>query len=103
MEKIRIEKFSVNTRKVNKYKNIIDDILFVGENKLKKRGNFVESKKKKVDVVVCNNRWKFKSCPKCHGDLNSCYSEDFVCFQCGYIEYSWNRNVKGGFNGKTEN
>lgn len=46
-------------------------------------------------------RWKFKSCPKCHGDLNSSYGEDFSCFQCGYIEYRWIKK-EGGYNGKTK-
>ena len=37
-------------------------------------------------------RWRFKSCPKCGGDLSSCYGEDFTCFQCGLVIYSWIKN-----------
>jgi hypothetical protein len=61
----------------------------------------VPEPEKKVFRRRLLSRWRFKSCPKCHGDLCSNYGEDFTCFQCGCIVYSW-INKGGKENGKTE-
>ena len=99
MENIKIERFPLESAKVNKYKRILDNILCEGEKKLEQRAPRISVRSQK------RNRWRFKSCPRCHGDLNSCYGEDFSCFQCGYICYSWvNKSevYKGGYHGKTK-
>lgn len=104
MKNIRIEN---SLPEIGKYKKLLDDILFKGEKKLENKSNMIAEKRMaRISMQrLRQNRWKFKSCPKCHGDLNSCYGEDFTCFQCGYICYSWvNKieNFKGGYHGKTK-
>jgi tRNA(Ile2) C34 agmatinyltransferase TiaS len=104
MKNINIEKFSPE---VSKYKKIIDDILYAGEKKLENKNNIIAEKRvaRMSSQRLRQSRWKFKSCPRCRGDLNSCYGEDFSCYQCGYIEYSWIRkeeNYKGGYYGKAK-
>ena len=99
MENIRIEKFPMYSQKANKYQKIIDDIRFNDETQLEKPKTMIVPAKKEYIRRLRHSRWKFKACPRCHGDLNSCYGEDFSCFQCGFIEYSWVRkeeNFKGG-------
>jgi len=107
MGNIRIERFPSETTRVNKYKKILDDILFEGEKKLERQNTLVDIKRVPRESVrrQRRNRWKLKSCPRCHGDLNSCYGEDFTCFQCGYICYSWvnkSEAYKGGYYGKAK-
>lgn len=105
---IRIVKNPPMNNRVNKYRRAYEEnILYKEENRLERLKNMVmlEEKREPERRLRKNSRWKFKSCPKCHGDLNSCYGEDFTCFQCGYVVYSWiNKveNFKGGFHGKTK-
>lgn len=105
MENIRIEKFPQYSNKTNKYQKILEGICFENGKKLERPKEMVVLEKKGYLRRLRHSRWKFKACPRCHGDLNSCYGEDFTCFQCGYICYSWVRkeeDFKGGYHGKTK-
>ena len=94
-ENVRFVKYPKNFRKVYTFDNSCN------EEDSYKAIKVPESEKKVFHRRRLLSRWKFKSCPKCHGDLCSSYGEDFSCFQCGYICYSW-INKGGKENGKTE-
>jgi ribosomal protein S27AE len=59
--------------------------------------------KKRLETKRIRSRWRFGECPKCEGAMYSNYGDDFSCFNCGYIDYNSNINIRGGNNGEKEN
>jgi ribosomal protein S27AE len=46
-----------------------------------------------------NKKWKFKGCPRCHGDVIINQDEDGYyesCILCGYIKYFPTQKYKSG-------
>ena len=96
MKNIRIAKDPPNYTNLDEYKKIFGEGSFYKRPEKQERAkSMVMLEKRVMERRLRRNRWRFKSCPRCHGDLNSCYGEDFSCFQCGYVCYSWVNNVDG--------
>ena len=39
-----------------------------------------------MTTTLLRPRWRLKGCPRCRGDLNVDYHDEWCCLQCGYTD-----------------